>query len=184
MNYYLPTTATIDGVEYEIRWDYRAALDICTALNDIDLDEYEKAEVALSIFYPQYSDMPSGHLQKALDFCLDFLACGEKDEKSKSGVKLMDWEQDFKFIAPAVNRVIGRDVRGNEPLHWWSFIGAYNEIGDCTFSHIVSIRDKKARGKKLEKEEQEWYKRNRDLIEFKRTYTSAEKAALEALGLK
>ena len=56
----------------------------------------------------------------------------------------------------------------------WFIICAYQEIGDCTFAQIVNIRQKKAHGKKLDKAEQEYYKKNRHLIDFKRQYTSQE----------
>ena len=60
-------------------------------------------------------------------------------------------------------------------LHWWTFLSAYMEIGgDCLFSQIVSIRDKKARGKKLEKYEKDWLRRNSDLVEFKVKYSDEE----------
>lgn len=183
MNYALPTTQIVGGIEYEIRSDYRAVLDICAALNDPELSDIEKAEVALTIFYPDCVSIPNGDLQEALDACFAFIACGEENSNIKS-VKLMDWEQDFRFIAPAINRVLGQEIRAVTYLHWWTFVSAYYEIGDCLFAQIVGIRDKKAHGKRLDKSEQEWYRKNRELIDFKRTYTSAEKAALEALGLK
>ena len=37
----LPTSVDIDGTEYEIRSDYRAALDICMAMSDAELDEQD-----------------------------------------------------------------------------------------------------------------------------------------------
>ena len=39
MSYLLPTTLTVGGIEYAIRSDYRAALDIFAALADPELDE-------------------------------------------------------------------------------------------------------------------------------------------------
>ena len=45
------------------------------------------------------------------------------------------------------------------------------EIGDCTFAQIVRIRDLRARGKPLDKTDQDWYNRNRRLVDFKRKYT-------------
>ncbi len=183
MTYTLPRSQTLGGIEYEIRSDYRAVLDICAALNDPELTDAEKAEVALRIFYPSAEKIPKECLQEALDACFLFIACGECDT-GKSRHKLMDWEQDFKYIVPAVNRVMGQEVRALDYLHWWTFISAYYEIGDCLFAQIVSVRDKKARGKKLDKAEQEWYRKNRSMIDFKHTYTESEKAMLEALGIK
>ena len=48
----LPTSVNVNGTEYEIRSDYRAVLDILTALVDSELDEQDKAEASLRIFYP------------------------------------------------------------------------------------------------------------------------------------
>lgn len=183
MNYTLPTTQVLGGVEYEIRSDFRAALDICAALSDPNLTNQEKAEDAIIIFYPQYEEIPPEELKNALDACFSFLSCGE-NSSTKNKVKLMDWEQDFNYIVPAVNRILGKEIRELPYLHWWTFIGAYNEIGDCVFSQIVAIRDKKSKGKKLDKQEQEWYRRNREIVDFKRQYTDSERETLEKLGLK
>ena len=42
-----------------------------------------------------------------------------------------------------------------------------------------SIRNKKRRGKKLEKWEEEYYNENKDRIDFKKTYSAEEKAVLD-----
>lgn len=183
MNYTLPTSLKLGGVEYEIRSDFRAVLDICAALNDTELNDSEKVEVALTIFFPAYETIPRELLQEAFDACMDFISCGEQNHKKKEP-KLVDWEQDFRYIAPAVNRVLGQEIRALKYLHWWTFIGAYNEIGECLFAQIVGIRSKKASGKKLDKSEQEWYRKNRELVDFKHKYTESEKDILAALGIK
>ena len=183
MNYVLPMTLNVGGIEYEIRSDYRAVLDICAALNDPELDDIEKRALAVAILYPNWDKIPAKDSNAALTACFDFIACGEKNTGNKNP-KLMDWEQDFRFIAPAINRVLGQEIRAVTYLHWWTFVSAYYEIGDCLFARIVGIRDKKAHGKRLDKSEQEWYRKNREIIDFKRNYTAADKAALGALGLK
>ena len=58
MMYDLPKSLTVCGSEYEIRSDYRAVLDICAALSDTELDDQEKAIIALDIMYPAFLDMP------------------------------------------------------------------------------------------------------------------------------
>jgi hypothetical protein len=92
----------------------------------------------------------------------------------------MDWEQDFQWIVAPVNRVLGRDVREDAPLHWWSFLSAYYEIGDCTFAQIVRIRDMQARGKPMDKADKEWARRNADLIHLKNKYSEADDELLAA----
>lgn len=173
MIYDLPTSIEVGGVEYEIRSDYRAILDICIAISDPEMNEQDKALVALLIFYPHYETIPREHLQEAVEKCYWFIN-GGTDDAGQKGPRLMDWEQDFQYIVSPVNRVIGQEIRSTEYLHWWSFLSAYMEIGECTFAQIVSIRDKQQRGKKLEKHEREWLQRNRHLVDFKRKYTEAE----------
>ena len=97
--------------------------------------------------------------------------CGEEQQTGKLGPKLMDWHQDFPLIVAPINRVLNKEVRA-EKVHWFTFISAYQEIGECTFSQVVSIRSKKAKGKKLDKAEQEFYKQNRSLIDFKKQYSA------------
>ena len=67
---------------------------------------------------------------------------------------------------------MGTEIRALEYLHWWTFIAAYNEIGDCTFSQVVNIRNKRAMGKPLDKGEREFYRKNRELVDFQKKYTS------------
>ena len=58
------------------------------------------------------------------------------------------------------------------------------EIGDCTFAQIVRIRSLRAKGKKLDKADQEWYKQNRHLVDIKQTYTESENEILKEWGMK
>ena len=64
---------------------------------------------------------------------------------------MMDWEQDSAVIIPAVNKVLGKEIRSMPYCHWWTFLGAYMEIGDGVYQQILQIRQKKLKGKKLEK---------------------------------
>lgn len=167
----LPTNIEMGGKEYPIRSDYRAVLDVFLALTDPDLDEFNRLMEVLEIFY--VDDVPVDLWKEALDNCMWFLN-GGNEEKGQKGPQLVSWEQDFNLIASPISRVIGQDIRGMEYLHWWSFLSAYMAIGDCLFAQVVAIRDKKARGKPLEKYEREFYRRNRDLIDIKKRLTDAE----------
>lgn len=181
--YDLPKSLDVCGTVYEIRSDYRAVLDICTAFSDIDLSDQEKAFVALQIMYVDFEDMPPEHYKEALKQCLWFIDLGEEEQQTTSNLKLMDWDQDFKYIVSPVNRVVGQDIRSVEYLHWWSFIAAYYEIGECLFAQIVSIRSKKAKGKQLDKSEREWYRNNRHLVDMKQKLSESEKDAFSAWGV-
>lgn len=178
MNYSLPKSVNIAGSEYEIRSDYRAALDICAALSDVDLNEHERAEALLTIFYPGFEEMPESHYAEAIEKCFWFIRGGEEERDTKQP-QLVSWAQDFSLICPPVNRILGKDIRGEEYVHWWTFLSAYMEIGDCFFAQVVSIRAKKAKGRKFDKQDREFYRQNRDLIEIKKPLTSAEQDILK-----
>lgn len=179
MNYELPESLMVCGVKRLIRTDYRAVLDICAALSEVNATDFEKSIAALKILYVDFDDIPYKHYTEALRQCFWFINCGE-DEKKSTSAKLMDWEKDFKYIVSPVNRVIGTEIRSLKYLHWWTFIAAYYEIGDCTFAHIVRIREKKARNEKLNKQEEKWYRQNRDIVDIKTEYTAAEEELLKA----
>ena len=173
----------VGGTAYEIRSDYRAILDICAALSDPELDNQEKGFAALTIFYPSFDEMPVDDYQEALEKCFWFINCGDDERSDKRPLKLMDWEQDFNYIVAPINRGLGKEIRAAEYLHWWTFISAYYEIGgDCTFAQIVRIREKKAKGKPLDNQEQAWYRQNRSLVDFRTNYTKAEDDVLKQWG--
>lgn len=177
----LPTSVEVGGQAYEIRSDYRAALDICVALNDPELSDRERAYVALCIFYADFDALPEEHLQEAVDRCLDFLNGGGPKPAGKSP-RVVAWDQDFPLIAGPVNRILGCEIRAAEYIHWFTFLAAYGEIGDCTFAQVVRIREQKARGKTLDKQDREWYRRNRHLVDFAAQYTSSEQELLKEWG--
>lgn len=178
MMYSLPVSVEIGGTEYPIRSDYRAVLDICAALSDAELSQQEKAAVALDIFYPTLTDIPGEQLQDAIKQCFWFINCGDQGE-NRPAPKLMDWEQDFKYLVAPINRVAGAEIRSLAYMHWWTFISAYYEIGDCLFAQIIRIRDRLARGKPLDKQDREWYRQNRHLVEIRNKYTDAENELLK-----
>lgn len=165
-------------------------------MNDLDIFEpemteeekqLERALTMLQIFYIDFDTMPSSDWQEASEKACEFIDCGIKDD-GKQKPRLIDWEQDAPVIVPAVNKVCGKDVRSVKYMHWWTFFGYYMEIGECTLATIVSIRDKKRRGKKLEKWEQEFYRNNKKLVDLKTKKierSEEEKEALRKLfGLK
>lgn len=166
-----PTSLNIGGIEYEIRTDYRVILDLLMALNDPELSDsdnkmsaYMQSRVILEIMFPDWDNIPQEHIQEALDKVSEFIDMGIGDDSKKP--KTMDWEQDAPIIIPAINKVLNKEIRAEKYMHWWTFLGAYMEIGEGLFSNVIHVRQKKSKGKKLEKWEQEFYKENKSLIDF------------------
>ena len=178
MNYGLPTSVEIDGEDVPIRSDFRAILDIIGAMNDPDLDDYDKTEVVMAIFYPDHSGIKDW--DKAMARCFEFIDCGKPSTNKKNSPRLIDWEQDFDHIIAPINRVLGYESRAVDYLHWWTFMAAYTEIGgDCVISQVISLRDKLKRGKKLEKYEREWYRRNREIVDMQTHYSEEQEDILK-----
>lgn len=186
--YTLPTSAEINGISYDIRSDYRAVLDVIDVLGEYsacqnDSERNECVQAALSIFYIDYATMPLYQLKDAYTYMVWFLNGGEEEHKSTAKKpKLMDWKQDFPLIIAPINRVAGCEVRSVDYMHWWTFLAYYREIGDCFFAQVVSIRKKKAKGKKLDKSDKEFYDANRDVIDLKVEYSQAEKDLFDEWG--
>lgn len=183
----LPQSIELGGVSYEIRTDFRAVLDILQAMADSELTEEEKTEVLFKILFWDPEEIPVEYLQEAVDKAVAFIDCGISGE-GKSKTRLMDWNKDSPLIASAVNKNLGKDIRSMKYLHWWTFMGAYMEISEGLFHEILQIRQKKAAGKKLEKWEQDFYRKNKkliDLSENKQKRPAEEEAELrELFGFK
>jgi hypothetical protein len=179
-----PTSLNVGGVDYEIRTDYRAVLDLFTALNDPELQDeseeltaYAQTQCILQIMFPQCDDIPDEHIQEALQKVSEFIDMGIRDECKKP--KTMDWEQDAPIIIPAVNKVLNTEIRAQKYIHWWTFLGAYMEIGESLYSTVIDIRQKKQKHKKLEKWEEEFYRENKSIVDLKEKYTEEELAEQE-----
>lgn len=180
MFYTLPTALTVGGRSLSIDSDWRTALDCLEALHDVNLTNVDKAVVVLGLLYRD--PVPAEALEEALRQAMWFLS-GGSERSGKPGPRLMDWEQDFPFVVSAVNRVAGREIRELPALHWWTFLGFYGEIGDSTFAQIVRIRQMKAKHKKLDKADAQWYRENRDIVDLKTNYSAAEAALFKQLGV-
>lgn len=172
MMYGLPVSVTLRDTEYNIRSDFRDVLDIIEILNDVNLSDQEKGYLTLLYFYEDFEHIPNTCYQEAIKKCFWFINGGADKEEGKEKLPtLVDWEQDFPYIVAPINKALGAEIRSAPYLHWWTFLAAYMEIGDCLFSNIVSIREKKARGKPLDKSEKEWYEKNREIVDIKNRYS-------------
>lgn len=160
---YLPKAIEINGKKYKIRTDYRDILRIILAFNDDEMTDREKVYVCLKQIYYDLEDIPSECLEEAYKAAVAFIDCNmEPDRKSKP--RLINWKKDEPLIFPAINKVAGFEVRAVEYMHWWTFIGYFQGIdANDTWGFILGIRQKRARGKKLEKHEQAFFSANTSL---------------------
>ena len=166
--YSLQTSVQVGQESFHIRnnGDYRMILDCFEAMNDKDLSELERIYVAVAIFYDDFADADEvlqrgdiiDDLYKGI---IDFINCGDTERESNThNYKVIDWQKDSNLICSAINNVAKTEIRALDYLHWWTFMGYYNAIGECTLSNIVSIRYKTAKGEKLEKYEKKFKQDN------------------------
>jgi hypothetical protein len=181
----LPKELNINGTNRAIRSDFRVALLIFQAWNDVELSDQEKAMAMIECLYEDFENIPPDDYQEAVNQAIWYLDGGSnQDEGSKhqQAKKVMDWEQDEQIIFSAVNKVAGCETRAKEYMHWWTFLGYFNEIGEGLLSTVINIRSKKSKGKKLEKYEEEFYRDNKSLIDLKKRLTAEEQAEIDYLN--
>lgn len=181
----LPEALTVGGVERKIRTDFRDILNILTAFSDPDLEGGEKVFVCLYILYPDFENIPSEDYEDAYKQAAWFIDCGgDLTDDGKRNPRLVDWEQDERLLFPAINAVAGCEVRTQKHLHWWTFMGYFMELREGTYAQVLQLRQKRAKGKKLEKWEQEFWRSNKDICVIRKKYTEEEReeqARLKAL---
>lgn len=166
--YALPITVDIKGNIYSIRenGDYRVVLDCFDALNDVELSETERIITSIFIFYSTFDEvedvllLDSETMSALVEKMFDFMNCGSQQGGAKTNFKAIDWESDEQLICSAINNVANVEIRSVEYCHWWTFMGYYLAIGESPLSTVVGIRNKIAKGKKLEKYENEFRRDN------------------------
>lgn len=175
MMWSLPLSVEIDGRDYKIRnkCDYRMVLDVINALNDEELEKVYRIQCALQIFYEDLAGLTN--YEKAIDEMLKIINNGEENKGSDNSPILMDWEYDFKLIAPPISKVLGYSVRDPQKwTHWFDFVGAYMEIDESVWSTVIAIRVKKQKGKKLEKWEEEFCREHPEWVNLPVKFTQEE----------
>lgn len=162
-DYELPTCAEINNRRYLFNSDYKAILEVLKVFSCPDLLQEEQVQIAFEMFYADYKNIPNDDIMDALEAMMLFIACNKPSKSDKKEKPLVDWEKDFNLIVRPINKILGHDLRIDD-IHWWTFMSYFMEIGESTFQTYVGIRDKKNRGKKLDKQEEEIFKRNREDI--------------------
>lgn len=179
----LPKTLKISGKSYEINSDYRNILRIFEAFADDELSEKEKMYVCLRRLFVRIDDIPYNQYKEAYRQAYWFLSCG-RPEENQPPLRTFNWIKDEPILFPAVNKAAGMEVRAVPYMHWWTFMGHFESIdAESLFGTVLSIRQKKARGKKLEKYEKEFAQNNKVLmsLEVPKTQRLQPKTAEEKL---
>jgi hypothetical protein len=148
----LPDTVEIDGVDYAINTDYRAALRVMLAFEDDELANAEKQIVLLSNLYPT---LPA-NFEEALRKALLYLNAGKisNDEDAEPGPRLYSFSKDASVIYAAFRQTHNIDLQ-TAVLHWWQFLALFMDLGqDTTFCQLIGLRKRVKTGKASKEERQ------------------------------
>lgn len=179
----LPQTLLVSGKEYPINTDFRVALIIFEAFEDPELTQAEMTAAMIGCLFEKPESVPFEDYEEACLQAAWFLDGGKDYESEKSSeARVLSWEQDEQMIFAAVNKAAGYELRTCDYIHWWTFLGYFSEIGECLLNTVVSIRKKKNQQKSLDKFEQEFYKKNKNLIDIKKKYSAAEQAERDMIN--
>lgn len=158
-----PTKIKIDDEILEINTDFRNCLKIILAFEDENLTIEEKYYIMLKRLY---GFIPNNQ-EEAIKKAILFLDCGEDHSSNEDKPRIYSFSKDAKYIYSAIEvSSPGTDLENIEYLHWWKFYYKFFDIKEgTTFSNIISLRDKKNRGK-LSKEEKLVFIESRKILDL------------------
>ena len=90
-------------------------------------------------------------------------------------------EQDAPLIAADINKAAGCEVRALPYLHWWTFMAWFNSIGDGQLATLLRVRSKLHHGQKLQPWEQDYYRKNKAIVDLRPRLNPAEIAERQRL---
>ena len=172
----LSDTVPVSGAEYSVRTDFRVILEIFVMLDDPDLTDADKTEALFRMFYVERPP----DAEAALQAFTDFVDPRHGNQGKKPSGRLIDWSQDFDLMVAPINHILGFECRAVDYLHWRTFLSAYLEIPpESVFARVLRIREKLRTGKKLEKNERTWYRKNMELVSLKPKFSQSEETILK-----
>lgn len=176
-NYDLPTSLTVGGVGYSIRYGWRHVINVLIACADPLISRRAKRAIIVRVMYPEWRKIPPEYIQEAIEKANEFIDCGQ-GATGGNKPKLIDWKQDGSIIIPEINKVAGIEIRLNPNIHWWTVFGWFMGIEKGILANVLRIRKKLAEGKPLDKYEREYYTNNHTLIDFEQPYTEEQTEAI------
>ena len=130
---------------YLIRTDYRIGIQISQALEDEELEPYEKIGIALSLLYgngiPPADIAYAGlrwFLNAGLDQPQDEEDTGTAPEED-DGIWYFSFDYDAARLYSGFRRAYGIELDRVE-MHWFRFLSLLGDLGECAFTRVVDIR--------------------------------------------
>jgi len=158
----LPLEVTIDDIKYNINSDFRTSMLFELMMGDKDLNNKQKIEHAIMLYYHEIPHNING----AIDQILWFYRCDKAvNISNKSGQdkrnQIYDFNFDDDYIYSAFLDQYNIDLQDIKDLHWWKFKAMFKSLKED--NEIVKImgyrsmdlskikdKDEKARYKKMQ----------------------------------
>lgn len=181
----LPKAITLNNIMYKItdNCDYRVILDCWKSLKNTELTAVEQITEALFIFCEDFVEISKLGTEAYNEAVKQMIEIMDGDRNTQHANKpilkpIVDFEKDFPLIVSALLPILGCDIREAKYLHWWSFLSAFREIKDGVYAEVLRIRLKRSKGMPLDKDEQKFYRENRDIVDIDYELTDEEKEFL------
>ena len=137
----LPNALKVGGKMLPIRTDFRDVLNLFPMFDDPELSDIEKAYVACRNLYQ--CEITADIFEEAVDKLYWFIDGGDIPKDDPAPVRILDWEKDERTLMPAISKTVSvPDVRSLPYMHWFTFVGAFGEMGEGLFSMILNLRRK------------------------------------------
>lgn len=174
----LPESVKVDGLEYEIRTDFRTSMLFELLMQDDEIEPQEKTRKALTLYYPV---IPS-NLNEAVEAILWFYRCGKEDNPQRRKVnarmgnnRIYSFEYDDDYIYAAFMTQYGIDLQDSDYMHWWKFRAMFHSLTNQNeFVKIMEYRSMEIKAD-MPKEQQEYYQKMKRLYALPVSKNESEK---------
>ena len=173
----LSSVVEIDGKEYEINSDFRTSILFELLMQDDTLNDKQKINNALLLYYPVIPE----NINAAIDKILWFYRCGKDLSESKgkgsskNNTQIYSFDYDDDYIYSAFLDQYGVDLQDIEYLHWWKFKAMFKALKEDNM--IVKIMGYRSTdlSKIKDKQQREHCKKMKDLYRIPKAMSKSEK---------
>lgn len=127
---------------YPIDSDFQIGIQITQCLEDEELSQNERFLTAVDLLFPCENKRPG--IEEAAEGLKWFLSEFHHDNnsKDKSDVPVMDFDIDQWRIYAAFLSQYNIELN-TVKMHWFVFMGLLANLEECTFTHVMNIRQQK-----------------------------------------
>ena len=134
---------------YPIDSDFQIGIQISQCMSDDELSKTEKFNLAVDLLFPE-TKPTNKEAAEALDWFLSEYH-HDNNTDNKSNVPIMDFDIDQWRIYAAFLSQYRIDLNSVK-MHWFVFMGLLSNLNECSFTHVMDIRQKKITSKMSQEE--------------------------------